>query len=92
MEYIINIKKILSGQVKIEADSAEDAIKQADKRFNQGGEMLPEMEDNEPLMFDSDPAPYGVIGENLCLGDEVTLGGFKYKILPVYIGQADKGE
>lgn len=51
MKYTIEICQKLRGFVDIEADNVNDALAIANKRYNNDGTELPDMDDFEPLTF-----------------------------------------
>ena len=51
MKFVVKITQTLEGFVEIEADCTYQAIEIADKRFNDNGEQLPEMDDVDSLEF-----------------------------------------
>ena len=53
MFYDVKIIQTLEGYVIIEANSIEESIKIADKKYNDDGEELPDMEDMQSLNFEA---------------------------------------
>ena len=53
MKFPIKIKQILEGHVVIDADSLEEALQKADQKYNREGHELPDMDDVNPLKFES---------------------------------------
>lgn len=51
MKYTVEIWKHLIGTVAIEADTAEEALQKAYRRYKQAGMELPDMEDVDNLEF-----------------------------------------
>lgn len=52
MKYTIMVTQTLYGYVEIEAPDDHEALKIAERRFCEKGEMLPDMEDFDRLLFD----------------------------------------
>jgi len=57
MKYDVKIIQSLEGCVRIEANSKEEALQIADKRYNRDGSELPDMDDVKDLDFEAIPKP-----------------------------------